>query len=155
MADDPAVDLAKQVSASLKLSDLVPNLSANMRALTAVEVPRFDFPNIRTEAQQNYASEFYERLVKQINRFNASLDDAHEVGVRLVTFGQTTVFHLQGMGYSNPSLITFHGKTEEGNPVELIQHVSQISILLVKLPRQDRSQPKQMGFHAGGDSPAA
>lgn len=98
-------------------------------------------------AQANYASEFHERLVKWINNFDASLDEKHEVGIRLVNFGQAVVFHLEDLGYWNPSLISFSGKTDSGDLVELIQHVSQISILLIKLPRKDPSKPKgRIGF---------
>ncbi len=126
-------------------------------------IPRpFEFPEIRiptnplvSTMEANYASEFHKRLVKWINDFNASLDNEHEVGVRLVSFGQTVVFHLEDIGYWNPSLICFKGKTEQGNPVELIAHVSQISILLTKLPRENPSVPKRpIGFHSE-DSDAA
>src|SRR5579862_3859749 len=93
--------------------------------------------NLRAE-RANYASAFYQRLVEWINGFDESLDNEHEVGIRLVSFGQAmVVFHLEDLGYWNPSLISFRGKTDEGQPVELIQHVSQISILLMKLPRKD------------------
>ena len=99
--------------------------------------------------ENNYASEFYKRLVKWITNFDQSLDNQHEVGVRLVNFGQTVVFHLDDIGYSNPSLLIFSGSTEAGDPVELIQHVSQISILLMKLPRKHPEQPKRpIGFLA-------
>lgn len=99
--------------------------------------------------QKNYASEFYKRLVQWINQYDAELDQEHDVGVRLVSFGQTVVFHLEDMGYWDPSLISFKGHTAEGDPVELIQHVSQISILLTKLPRKDPTKPKTpIGFHA-------
>jgi hypothetical protein len=100
-------------------------------------------------AEANYASEFHKRLTEWINNFDAALDEAHEVGVRLVSFGQTLVFHLHNIGYWNPSLICFTGVTEDGSPVELIQHVSQISVLLMKLPRKDPSKPKRpIGFAA-------
>ena len=126
-------------------------------------MPRpFEFPDIKlprnplvTSMEANYASEFHKRLVEWINDFNASLDNEYEVGVRLVSFGQTVLFHLEDIGYWNPSLISFSGKTEEGNPVELIQPVSQISILLTKLPRENPSLPKKpIGFHPD-DSDAA
>ena len=43
---------------------------------------------------------------------------------------------------------------DSGAPVELIQHVSQISVLLMKLPRRDPDKPKKpIGFHAGEDEP--
>jgi hypothetical protein len=95
----------------------------------------------------NLASAFYERLSQWIADFDKTLDEAHEVGVRLVSFGQSVVFYLTDMGYWNPSLISFKGSMENGQPVELIQHVSQISILLMKLPRKDPTQPKTLiGF---------
>ena len=100
----------------------------------------------------NFASEFYRRLVEWINNFDSTLDQEHEVGVRLVSFGQTVVFHLDDMSYWNPSLISFQGITEDGEPVELIQHVSQISILLMKLKRPDPTKPKKkLGFIAEKD----
>jgi len=105
-------------------------------------------------ATANYASEFYERLTKWINDFDEALDEQHEVGIRLVTFGQTVVFHLEGLGYWNPSLISFTGKTEAGDPVELIQHVSQISVLLMKMARKDTSKPKRpIGFESVKQAP--
>jgi Family of unknown function (DUF6173) len=98
--------------------------------------------------EPNLASEFYRKLVWSINQFNGELDQEHDIGVRLVSFGQTMVFHLKGMGYSNPSLIHFLGTTEDGNPVKLIQHVSQISVLLMAMKRADPSKPKEpLGFH--------
>jgi hypothetical protein len=106
-----------------------------------------ELPKIQTSTDPNLASEFHKRLVEWINDFDKSLDQDHEVGVRLVNFGQVVTFHLRDIGYWNPSLISFSGYTEQGEPVELIQHVSQISILLLKVKRQNTSQPKQsIGF---------
>lgn len=118
------------------------------------EIPQMELPNFKigpnplvVATEANYASEFHKRLVEWISVFDAALDQAHEVGIRLVTFGQTVVFHLNNIGYWNPSLISFSGVTEDGSPVELIQHVSQISVLLMKLPRKDPSKPKHpIGF---------
>lgn len=88
--------------------------------------------------EANYASEFHHRLTAWISTFDRSLDELHEVGVRLVSFGQSVTFHLNDIGFWNPSLITFKGETTYGDPVELIKHVSQISILLMKLPAKTR-----------------
>lgn len=127
-----------------------PDLSRLVPRPPTFLVPDFKIPTnpLVTNAEANYASEFHRRLVEWINKFNQSLDQEHEVGVRLVSFGQTVVFHLEDIGYWNPSLISFKGTTEDGNPVELIQHVTQISILLTKLPRKDTKTPKgPIGFH--------
>lgn len=123
----------------------IPALMAQTKPLP--EIPRSP---LVTNVEANYASEFHKRLVKWVSDFDASLDEEHEVGARLVSFGQTVIFHLSGIGYWNPSLIIFHGDTDAGEPVQLIQHVSQISILLMTLPRTDPSKPRRwMGFHDG------
>jgi hypothetical protein len=67
-------------------------------------------------------------IFDKIRAYDATLDKAHEVGVRIVSFGQTVIFHLEDVECTDPSLICFTGKTGDGDPVELIQHVSQISI---------------------------
>jgi hypothetical protein len=95
----------------------------------------------------NLASAFYKRIVEMINDFESGLNEQEEVGVRLVTFGQTVQFHIEDISYYNPSLITFIGRLENGSKVELIQHVSQISFLLMSLPKLNEEQPaRRLGF---------
>lgn len=119
----------------------------------------FNLPNIKTpdlseiqkslaEARESeYASGFCKRLVEMINEFDESLDDEHEVGMRLVTFGQAVTFHVTDIGYYNPSLIRFYGKMDDGSDVELIQHISQISFLLMAVKRINPQEPKKrIGF---------
>ncbi len=103
-----------------------------LRSLVSMSPPMMDLNLPPTPAQQNYASEFYKRLVSWISDFEKELDGDHEVAVRLVSFGQALSFHLQDMSYWNPSLIRFDGVTSEGQTVQLIQHVSQISVLLMR-----------------------
>ncbi|WP_342761869.1 DUF6173 family protein [Bacillus sp. BR3(2024)] len=96
----------------------------------------------------NHASEFYERLVEMINNFDEDLDHEHEVGMRLVSYGQTVQFHIEDLGYYNPSLIRFYGRMDNGSRVELIQHVSQISFLLIAVKRLNPEEPKRpIGFN--------
>jgi hypothetical protein len=132
------------------LRDISGSLAARIADLTRLAVPDIPPPSpnpLVVAAESNYASAFHKRLAQWISNFDTELDEAHEVGVRLVNFGQSVTFRLSGIGYWNPSLISFQGVTEDGNPVELIQHVSQISVLLMKLPRTDPSIPKRpIGF---------
>lgn len=120
---------------------------ANLKVPALAETLAYTIPKIEIPPNPNLASEFYSRLVAWITEFDESLDDNHEVGVRLVNFGQAISFHLTSMGYWNPSLIKFLGITDKDEPVELIQHVTQISILLMKMPRKNLDQPKRsIGF---------
>ncbi len=98
-------------------------------------------------AQQNLASEFCKKLYKEINEFGLSLDSESEVAVRLVSFGETVQFGIESIGFSDPSLIIFSGHTSDGSHVQLVQHISQISMLLLATQRLNPEQPKfPIGF---------
>ncbi|WP_202865851.1 DUF6173 family protein [Paenibacillus contaminans] len=95
----------------------------------------------------NLASEFFKRIVQMIHDFDEKLEQTHQVGMRLVSFGQAVTFHVTHVGYSDPSLIVFSGKLEDGSQVNLVQHVSQISFLLMAVERKDPLLPKNpIGF---------
>jgi hypothetical protein len=100
-------------------------------------------------AKASTAKEFYDRLNSEIKRFDESLDEQHEVGVKLVTFGQSVTFHVTRLGYQNPSLIFFYGVTADDDRVQLIQHVSQISFVLLAMDKPSPEEPKRpFGFEA-------
>lgn len=106
---------------------------------------------LEEQRESQLASGFHKRLVKWINDFHRSLENEYEAGACLANFGNIT-FHISDISYSNPSLILFKGKTENGNPVELIQHINQLSILLVKLNRKEPEKPKRpIGFMSWED----
>lgn len=106
---------------------------------------------LEEQRESQLASGFHKRLVKWINDFHRSLENEYEAGVCLANFGNIT-FHIDDISYWNPSLISFKGKTESGNPVELIQHINQLSILLVKLKRKEPEKPKRpIGFMSWED----
>lgn len=109
--------------------------------MKSIEFARFVPPT-----NPNLASEFHMRLMSWINDFHRNLDDDLEVGARLVNFGQSVTFHVENIGYWNPSLISFMGKNEVGEPVELVQHVTQISILLVAMKRKSIEPKRPIGF---------
>jgi len=95
----------------------------------------------------NLASEFFYRIIEMIYQFEATLDPNEEVGARLVSFGQSIQFHIEKVGYYNPSLITFTGKIGNGSRVVLVQHVNQISFLLMSLPKIHEDKPaRRIGF---------
>lgn len=99
------------------------------------------------ERDSQMASGYHKRLIQWINDFHKSLGDDYEAGACLVNFGQQVTFHINDIGYRNPALISFVGTTEDGAPVELIQHVNQLSILLMKLKRKEPETPKRpIGF---------
>ncbi|MCF8410269.1 MAG: hypothetical protein K9G31_03155 [Crocinitomicaceae bacterium] len=102
-------------------------------------------PNIPEIKNHNLADAFYEKLVNIIIDFEKNLNTDEEVGARLVSFGETIIIHIDDLGYWNPSLIYFYGRDNNDREVQLVQHVSQISVLLMKVPRTNL-QRERIGF---------
>ncbi|MBD2315519.1 DUF6173 family protein [Phormidium tenue] len=93
------------------------------------------------------AQRFVMQIIERIEAFEANLDDSEEVGIRLVSFGQSLTFHVSELGFIQPSLVIFKGYTEGGEPIELIQHTSQISFLLMVTKRLNvKEERRKIGF---------
>ena len=93
----------------------------------------------------NPAKWMYKRLGEYIKNFEAKLDDEHEIGARLVSFGQTVTFHIENVGYYGPDIISFDDISSNGEHVQLIQHILQLSVLLVAMKKLS-DKPRRIGF---------
>jgi len=99
-----------------------------------------------TDPQKEYYAEaFWKIIAIHIIKFEEELDEKEEVGAKLVTFGDNIIIHVEELGFWNPQLITFSGYTEDGKRVRLIQHINQISFLLMAVPRK-QPERKRVGF---------
>ncbi|KPP86706.1 MAG: hypothetical protein HLUCCO07_14340 [Rhodobacteraceae bacterium HLUCCO07] len=93
----------------------------------------------------------YERLILYIQNFEEQLDNEHEVAMGF-TGGDTGVIRIEGMGFFDPDIVTFYGSDATGTRTQLIQHVSQLNVMLRALPRQvDRAVPRRIGFRLAQD----
>jgi hypothetical protein len=92
---------------------------------------------------------------ENIGAFEMQLDRDHEIGGRFVSFGDDTHFHIADVGYWNPDIITFDGFDQNGNRVKLIQHVSQLNVLLVAVRKTTPAAepPRRIGFYLGEEKP--
>lgn len=96
----------------------------------------------------NPAKWAYERLGRYIREFEADLDDEHEIGAMLVTHASGGTIRIDDLGYYGPDMISFFGVDGQGQSVQLIQHVSQLSVLLVAVKRAG-PEPRRVGFKLG------
>ena len=95
-----------------------------------------------------YAEVMFEKLLNQIADFEKTLSYDEETGCYLASFGKEISIRIEAVGYDNPYFIVFHGYTLGGNErVQLVQHVSQINVLLVAVEKpKDRDKPRRLGF---------
>ncbi|NMC74958.1 MAG: hypothetical protein GYA56_11490 [Geobacteraceae bacterium] len=87
-------------------------------------------------------------IKSSIEQFEASLDAEHEIAISLASFGSSIEFRADEIRISPSNLITFHGVTDSGERVHLVQHVSQVSLLL-KAVRKVNETPTRVVFQYG------
>lgn len=135
----PGVSLASPALASITSAK---HLAAMVEMQEAV---------VRAAAEEKFANSaggVAGALFEHIEKFERGTDDALEVGVRLVSFGQAVIVHVAEVGYTQPNLVWFSGKLDDGSTVSLIQHLSQLNFLLMRVPRLEPEAPKRpIGFH--------
>ncbi len=129
-----------------KLSNLTSSFSLESirAAMASVQPPKIEIPKLPVSTI-NPAEWTYERLGEYIQNFEKDLDEEHEIGARLVSFGQTVTFHIESVGYYGPDIITFYGINERGERIQLIQNISQLSVLLIAVKKLE-DKPKRIGF---------
>ncbi|PWE32314.1 hypothetical protein DDZ14_11340 [Maritimibacter sp. 55A14] len=101
--------------------------------------------------QKSPAEWAYERLILYIKAFEEQLDNEHEVAMGF-TGGDAGVLRIEGMGHFAPDIVTFYGSDASGAKTQLVQHVSQLNVMLRAVPKQaDRPEPARIGFRLAAD----
>jgi hypothetical protein len=91
----------------------------------------------------------YERIILYIQNFEKQLDNDHEVGLGFAG-GDAGVIKIEGLGYYDPDIVTYYGTNDAGMKTQLIQHVSQLNVMLMASPKQiDQVEPTRIGFKLG------
>lgn len=99
-----------------------------------------------SNAKKSPAQWAYERIILYIQNFEKQLDNEHEVGMGLAG-GGAGVIKIEGLGYYDPDIVTYYGVNESGAKTQLIQHVSQLNVMLVASPKHiDQVEPNRIGF---------
>lgn len=94
----------------------------------------------------NMADWKFEKLIEQIKDFEEGLDDDHEVALKLASFGSAIMMYVVTIGYQNPDMLYFYGFVD-GQPAQLIQHMSQLNFLITSVEKIDKDKPaRRIGF---------
>lgn len=104
-----------------------------------------------SNANKSAARWAYERIILYIQNFEKQLDNEHEVGMGLAN-GGAGIIKIEGLGYYDPDIVTYYGVNESGAKTQLIQHVSQLNVMLIASPKHiDQVEPIRIGFQLAHD----
>ncbi|MDN5785516.1 DUF6173 family protein [Pseudorhodobacter sp.] len=103
-------------------------------------------------SQKSPAEWAYERVILYLKNFEEQLDTNHEVAMGF-TGSTAGVLRIEGLGYFDPDIVTFYGKDENGNRTQLIQHVSQLNVILRATSKEspDGEPVRRIGFRLAQD----
>ncbi len=102
-------------------------------------------------AQKSPAQWAYERLILYIQNFEKTLDNEHEVAMGFAG-GEAGILRIEGMGYFDPDIVTFYGSDPSGAKTQLIQHVTQLGVILRAVPKPaEEAAPVRIGFRLAQD----
>jgi hypothetical protein len=90
----------------------------------------------------------FKKLMAHIADFELALNPDQEVGASMVSFGDKP-FYITGIGYHGNDMIIFYGAAISGEPIKLMQHVTQTNVMLTVMTRQkDHKKAKRIGFRS-------
>lgn len=94
------------------------------------------------------AESAYKTVKELMLSFEKSLSPEEEVGLKLVSFGNNIAYYIASLNYRDPDIIIFNciDPTNEKNAVTLIQHFSQLNVLLLRLPKASEGEARRIGF---------
>ena len=96
--------------------------------------------------QKSPAEWAYQRLILYIQNFEKMLDAEQEVAMGFTDTGGGFL-RIEGLGHFDPDIVTFYGTDQTGAKVQLVQHVSQLNVLLRAMPKQNTEEaPRRIGF---------
>lgn len=110
--------------------------------------------NIPMEPVRDYhlADWKYEKIMEEISDFEKTLDEDHEIALKLASFGSSVTMIVTSIGYQNPDMLYFYGFVN-GKDAQLIQHVSQLNFLITSVEREDKTKPaRRIGFQTSDAS---
>ena len=125
---------------------------AAAQSKTAADTPGQDDAKPKSPAEWAY-----DRIAIYIRNFEAQLDTSQEIAVGFAG-SDAGVLKIEGLGFYDPDIISFYGHDENGAKTQLIQHVTQLSVLLRAVPKSTpESPPRRIGFRltpgwSGGES---
>jgi hypothetical protein len=89
----------------------------------------------------------FARMARLIQDFESKLDKDQEIGAKLVGSPGDGIFRIEDLGYWAPDMILFYGKNSFGKPVRLMQHYTQLNLMLSAEPKEsDEEPPRRIGF---------
>jgi len=127
----------------VKVSSLQ-NFSELVQKMPDLSAPVFRVPDLRPPNLAEYA---VKAIYEEIADFEASLDSDHEIGMPVVGGPAGLCVHVREVYRFGSDKLVFVGVDSDHKPVRLIQHLTQLNLLMLAAPKMGPAAVR-IGFHA-------
>ncbi len=104
-------------------------------------------PSVSFPVMQSIPEMAFESLQREVQALEESLVEGEDVMGLFVSFGATSLFAISQIRLAGQT-ICFHGIDDNGREVRVLQHYSQVNLLLVK-DKAHREIRNPIGFLTG------
>jgi len=119
---------------------------SNPEAVTVEQEPLPSAVSKKPVEAKTAAEWAYQRLILYIQNFEKNLENEQEIAMGFTDTGGGFL-RIEGLGYFDPDIVTFYGTDQTGARVQLVQHVSQLNVLLRAMPKENETEaPRRIGF---------
>lgn len=118
-----------------------------LKDIVAQSVKPLTIPQLPDVRPPNMAEYAVKAIYEEIADFEASLDDDHELGMPIVGGPVGLCVHVREVYRYGTDKLVFVGIDSSQRPVRLIQHLSQLNLLMLAAPKLGDIAVR-IGFHA-------
>lgn len=137
-----SVEVAEQAELDCRRG-LATTRKGKPRSVETTPLPKAVSAKLEEKSPAQWA---YERVILYIKNFEEQLDTEHEVAMGF-TGGDAGILRIEGIGWFAPDILTFYGEDDDGSRTQLIQHVSQLNVMLRALPKAPEDETaRRIGF---------
>lgn len=102
------------------------------------ELPEFEIP-------PSIGEQSFDDIKRELEAFELTLNPDEEVGAWLASFGTSVQITVRAVAHAG-EYFRFEGVSSDGQQVSLLQHRSQVSLLLLKVKRDPEQPARRIGF---------
>ena len=107
----------------------------------------FQNKQLQNEIARTNNAEYISKVIGQkINDFQSALSDNEDVALQIIQFNNSIILYVTEVSHLGTGLILFRGFDVEKRPCEIVQHISQINLLLMIVPKAPEVPHRKIGF---------
>ena len=102
---------------------------------------------LKNEIAQTNKAEYMAKVIGQrIVDFQSTLSEVQDVALQIIQFNNSITLYVTKVSHLGLGLIVFQGSDSANNPCEIVQHISQINVLMAIVSKPADIPHRKIGF---------